>query len=169
MASSLSSGPHAARIVTLKGQGDYVRWFRDLKPVAESRNLWSLLSGDEKVVECPHRPIKPQTATISPRTTGSQAKPRRPPFPDLNHLTRTLRIVLPFPPDHQKHTRKRSRTSSSPLSTIALISTNMRNKILVSARPKAFWQCRSSLPSGVSLQISPTLIRLSWRSDQFAK
>jgi hypothetical protein len=87
MASSLSSGPHAARIVTLKGQGDYVRWFRDLKPVAESRNLWSLLSGDEKVVECPHRPIKPQTATISLRTTGSQTKKTalsRPESPDEN-------------------------------------------------------------------------------------
>lgn len=34
---------------TLKGQGNYVRWFRDLKPVAETKNPWSLLSGEEEV------------------------------------------------------------------------------------------------------------------------
>jgi hypothetical protein len=74
MMSPLSSRPHVAPVETLKGQENYVRWFRDLKPVAESENLWSLLSGDERALERPHRPIKPQTATISLRTTGSQAK-----------------------------------------------------------------------------------------------
>jgi hypothetical protein len=74
MVSPLSSRPQVASIGTLKGQENYVRWFRDLKSVAESENLWSLVSGDEKAFERPHRPIRPQTATISPRTTGSQIK-----------------------------------------------------------------------------------------------
>jgi hypothetical protein len=74
MASSLSSIPHADHIVTLEGQGDYARWFRYLKPVAKSRNLWSLLSGDEQALERPRRPTKPQFATISLQTTRSQTK-----------------------------------------------------------------------------------------------
>ncbi|KAG9759970.1 hypothetical protein KCU73_g3120, partial [Aureobasidium melanogenum] len=77
MASSkttFSSEPHAVHIEILKGQGNYVRWLRDLKPVAESRNLWSLLSGDEEVLDRPERPVRPQSATLPLRTTRSSAK-----------------------------------------------------------------------------------------------
>ncbi|KAH0166409.1 hypothetical protein KCU67_g4321, partial [Aureobasidium melanogenum] len=74
MASSSTSELHGAHIETLKGQGNYVRWLRDLKPVAESKNLWSLLSGEEEALERPERPVKPQSATIPLRITRSQTK-----------------------------------------------------------------------------------------------
>lgn len=80
MASSTPTSTNASelfghgRVETLSGQTNYVRWYRDLKAIAQTRNLWSLISGEEDVLERPERPVKPQSVSVSVRTTRSKAK-----------------------------------------------------------------------------------------------
>ncbi|KAH0008356.1 hypothetical protein KCU78_g11284, partial [Aureobasidium melanogenum] len=65
-----------SRIETLTGQTNFVRWHRDLKAVANSKNLWTLISGDEAVIERPTRPVKPVPAVIplGPTTRSKSSK-----------------------------------------------------------------------------------------------
>ncbi|KAG9512183.1 hypothetical protein KCU93_g10402, partial [Aureobasidium melanogenum] len=72
-ASELFSHSH---VETLTGQTNFVRWHRDLKAVANTKNLWNLISGAEEVLQRPTRPVKPVPATIplGPTTRSKSAK-----------------------------------------------------------------------------------------------
>jgi hypothetical protein len=42
-----------SKFQTLTGQDNLIAWFRDFKSLANSRNLWDILSGDESIITKP--------------------------------------------------------------------------------------------------------------------
>lgn len=58
-----------SKFQTLTGQDNLIAWFRDFKSLANSRNLWDILSGDESIITKPEWPTKPSL----PKTRAAKA------------------------------------------------------------------------------------------------
>jgi hypothetical protein len=52
------SDAHQFKPVTLTGQENFTRWYREFKIAAQAQGVWSLFTGDESVPSPPKRPVR---------------------------------------------------------------------------------------------------------------